>query len=168
MAFYSTSNSIRLYWRHGRSASNSRLWQRGVPERAVRAGGSDFTVSYSRRARSSPQPVAEIHDIMSEYPLAGDFALWCEMYRYAELTGCRYPLCGFRCRPDQRSLHMDQYLSEARTALDRLRADLGWNGPGLRENLAKSLPSGKARRLMGSSKMNAGKVYNKDYRAKRE
>ncbi|WP_193177579.1 glycosyltransferase family 2 protein [Oricola nitratireducens] len=59
--------------------------------------------------------------------LAGDFALWCEMYKHADLYGCGYPLAGFRFVSGQRSEAMNQYLKEGKAALDQLRRDLGWS-----------------------------------------
>jgi hypothetical protein len=65
--------------------------------------------------------------VLQDYPLAGDFALWGEMYRHAELFGCQYPFCGFRARAGQRSQDLEQYVAEAHTALETLRRDVGWD-----------------------------------------
>lgn len=81
------------------------------------------------------------HHVMKDYPLAGDFALWCEMYRHAELVGCAYPLCSFRARAGQRSIDTDRYVEEAKRALEKNRGDIEWSGEGLRERL--SVRSGK-------------------------
>ncbi|MEM9973359.1 MAG: glycosyltransferase [Pseudomonadota bacterium] len=63
---------------------------------------------------------------LTRYALAGDFALWCEMYRHAELHGCTHPLGAFRVLSGQRSEAIDIYTSEAHQALTDLRTDLGW------------------------------------------
>lgn len=70
------------------------------------------------------------------YELAGDFALWCQMYRHAELYGCAYPIGGFRLRRGQRSEDMARYKREAQAALERLRADSSWSRPSSRAVLA--------------------------------
>ena len=60
-----------------------------------------------------------------DYPLAGDFALWCELYKHAELIGTEYPLAGFRLVHGQRSQDVETYLAEGRRALDNLRRHAG-------------------------------------------
>lgn len=62
--------------------------------------------------------------------LAGDFALWCNFYRHAELVGLEYPVAGFRHLAGQRSEDWDAYMAEACPTLYALRVDLGWTGPG--------------------------------------
>lgn len=61
------------------------------------------------------------------YNLAGDFALWCQFYEFAELTGVTYPLGGFRMITGQRSEDYKNYLKEAKVALDVTRNKLGWS-----------------------------------------
>ena len=61
------------------------------------------------------------------YHLAGDFALWCKFYEYAELCGITYPLSGFRMIEGQRSEDHQTYMTEARKALNEARKALGWN-----------------------------------------
>jgi len=55
------------------------------------------------------------------FPLAGDFALWCEFYKHAELVSVAYPLAAFRVVEGQRSEAIDAYLAEGRVALANLR-----------------------------------------------
>ena len=61
------------------------------------------------------------------YHLAGDFALWCKFYEYAELCGITYPLSGFRMIEGQRSEDHQTYMTEAREALDKARTNLAWD-----------------------------------------
>lgn len=61
------------------------------------------------------------------YGLAGDFALWCEFFKSAELYGVDYPLAGFRVVAGQRSEAMDLYTKEAQDALRDFREHEGWN-----------------------------------------
>jgi glycosyltransferase involved in cell wall biosynthesis len=61
-----------------------------------------------------------------DYPLAGDFALWCEFYKHEELFGVDYPLAGFRVIQGQRSEAMDEYVTEAVSALNATRQLFGW------------------------------------------
>lgn len=61
------------------------------------------------------------------YPLAGDFALWCKFYEYAELCGITYPLSGFRMIQGQRSEDHQTYMSQARKALNEVRINLNWD-----------------------------------------
>ncbi len=58
-----------------------------------------------------------------DYGLAGDFALWCEFYRHADLYGVEYPLGGFRLRRGQKGEAIERYNKEARSARDRLRGE---------------------------------------------
>ena len=62
-----------------------------------------------------------------DYHLAGDFALWCKFYEYAELCGISYPLSGFRMIEGQRSEDHQTYMTEARKALNEARGNLRWN-----------------------------------------
>lgn len=55
--------------------------------------------------------------IPKNYDLAGDFALWAQFYNFAELYGVDYPLAGFRIVQGQKSEAIDEYNSEARSAL---------------------------------------------------
>ena len=61
-----------------------------------------------------------------DYPLAGDFALWCAFYRHADLVGIEYPLAGFRAIEGQRSEAVDQYTHESQAALKELRLEAEW------------------------------------------
>jgi glycosyltransferase involved in cell wall biosynthesis len=61
------------------------------------------------------------------FHLAGDFALWCKFYEYAELCGITYPLSGFRMIEGQRSEDHQTYMTEARNALNEARKNLGWD-----------------------------------------
>ena len=61
------------------------------------------------------------------FHLAGDFALWCKFYEFAELTGVTYPLGGFRMISGQRSEDFEGYLKEAKAALDAARIELKWS-----------------------------------------
>lgn len=107
--------------------------------------------------------------VMQDYPLAGDFALWGEMYRHAELFGCQYPLCGFRTRSGQRSEDVDRYVAEAKIALAKLQHDLGW-GLSRSEKLAKTSRSRKLQRWADPlAEVNAKFVTNPNLRqAKRQ
>ncbi|MBS0208555.1 MAG: glycosyltransferase [Planctomycetes bacterium] len=81
-----------------------------------------------------------------DYHLAGDFALWCEFYKHAELYGVDYPLAGFRHVEGQRSEAMDKYMSEAGNALSSFRQRCQWKRPclnALRYTCYDSLPRGK-------------------------
>ncbi|GAK55298.1 hypothetical protein U27_02130 [Candidatus Vecturithrix granuli] len=60
------------------------------------------------------------------FPLAADFNLWAQFYCHAELYATRSPLGGFRCQEDQRSSHIERYISEANKALDNIREILHW------------------------------------------
>jgi glycosyltransferase involved in cell wall biosynthesis len=62
-----------------------------------------------------------------DYHLAGDFALWCEFYRHADLYGVDYPLAGFRCITGQRSEAKSEYIREAESALAILREQHNWS-----------------------------------------
>ena len=61
-----------------------------------------------------------------DYPLAGDFALWCAFYRHTALVGIDYPLAGFRTISGQRSEAVDQYTRESQAALSDLRCASAW------------------------------------------
>ena len=60
------------------------------------------------------------------YNLAGEFALWCKFYEYAELCGISYPLGGFRMIEGQRSEDYQSYMKEANSALQEARSKIGW------------------------------------------
>lgn len=64
--------------------------------------------------------------IPEEYPLAGDFALWAEFYKHADLYGIDYPLAGFRTLEGQRSQEIESYAREAKIALDGMREYFQW------------------------------------------
>lgn len=65
---------------------------------------------------------------MPRYDLAGDFALWAEFYRHAELFGVEYPIAGFRSLAGQRSADAASYRKEASAALGDCRKALDWQG----------------------------------------
>lgn len=62
--------------------------------------------------------------------LAGDFKLWCDFLHHAEPVGLEYPVAGFRHLAGQRSEDWEAYFAEARPALETVRGQLGWTGPG--------------------------------------
>jgi hypothetical protein len=57
---------------------------------------------------------------------AGDFALWCQLYRHTELWGVDAPLACFRRHDQQLSADAATYAQEAMTALQGLRVETGW------------------------------------------
>jgi glycosyltransferase involved in cell wall biosynthesis len=61
------------------------------------------------------------------YDLAGDFALWCEFYKRADLVGVTYPLAGFRHIAGQRSEDISEYKRQGRRALEELRRHEGYS-----------------------------------------
>lgn len=73
--------------------------------------------------------------------LAGDFALWCKFYEFADLYGVSYPLGGFRMIEGQRSEDYENYMTQARAALARARANLGWNPNTTNQLIYRSLPT---------------------------
>lgn len=64
--------------------------------------------------------------LATEFNLAADFDLWARFYFHAELYGTPSPLGGFRLQPHQRSRHLEQYITEAQKALDRMRTLYQW------------------------------------------
>lgn len=64
--------------------------------------------------------------IPDNFGLAGDFALWAEFYKHAELVGVDYPLSGFRMIAGQRSEDGVGYLAEAKRSLAAMRREYGW------------------------------------------
>ena len=60
------------------------------------------------------------------YSLAGDFALWAEFYKHADLIGVTYPLGGFRHLAGQRSEDHQLYFNQAHQSLIELRKCSGW------------------------------------------
>lgn len=79
------------------------------------------------------------------YPLAGDFALWCEFFKHTGLYGVSYPLSAFRTVEGQRSEDVDRYLAECREALAQLRRT---------SNYDSSVPLGEAPRYTGHMVVN--------------
>ena len=75
------------------------------------------------------------------YDLAGDFALWCKFYEFADLYGVSYPLGGFRMIEGQRSEDYENYMIQARAALARARANLAWNPNATNQLIYHSLPT---------------------------
>ncbi len=61
------------------------------------------------------------------YDLAGDFALWCKFYELTDLYGISYPLGGFRMIEGQRSEDYENYMAQAKLALQAARVNLQWN-----------------------------------------
>ncbi|TVP83802.1 glycosyltransferase [Thioalkalivibrio sp.] len=72
--------------------------------------------------------------------LAGDFALWCDFQRHAELVGLTYPVSGFRHIAGQRSEDMAAYMAEARPALEALREHFDWAEPMSARRLLRTWP----------------------------
>lgn len=100
------------------------------------------------------------------YSLVGDFALWCEFTRHADLVRLDYPLAGFRLVEGQRSQAVADYLAQGRAALDALRSDRHWC-PGRDQRLRQSMLA-KIPRLRGLLREKAGyrarKIINPDLR----
>ncbi len=65
--------------------------------------------------------------IATEFELAGDFDLWSRFYFHTDLYGTISPLGGFRYQSNQRSREIEQYLTEARKSLDRMRTLCKWS-----------------------------------------
>lgn len=63
----------------------------------------------------------------SQFPLAGDFSLWSQFYRHADLIGISVPLAAFRLHERQRSRRMKQYLLEANDSLACFREAAAWS-----------------------------------------
>lgn len=101
-----------------------------------------------------------------DYSLAGDFALWCEFARHADLVGQDYPLAGFRLVEGQRSQAVADYMGQGRAALDALRSDQHWL-PGRNQRLRQSMLA-KIPKLRGLLREQAGyrasKIINPDLR----
>ena len=88
-----------------------------------------------------------------ESGLAGDFALWAEFYKHAELVGINAPLGAFRIRNGQRS-EGEAYKNCAESILQRVREENGWTNslknllryalfaeaPGIRGALLRTVP----------------------------
>ena len=74
------------------------------------------------------------------YDLAGDFALWCKFYEFADLYGISYPLGGFRMIEGQRSEDYENYMAQARTALQTARSNLSWDSSVTNQLIYHSLP----------------------------
>jgi glycosyltransferase involved in cell wall biosynthesis len=75
------------------------------------------------------------------YDLAGDFALWCKFYEFADLNGLSYPLGGFRMIEGQRSEDYENYMAQARLALEKTRVNLSWDGSKTNQLIYHSLPT---------------------------
>jgi glycosyltransferase involved in cell wall biosynthesis len=65
---------------------------------------------------------------LSSSGLAGDFALWAEFYKSADLVGVKSPLGAFRLRKGQRS-DGPAYGESAMKALAAFRKEMGWSSP---------------------------------------
>jgi hypothetical protein len=75
------------------------------------------------------------------FDLAGDFALWCKFYEFADLYGVSYPLGGFRMIEGQRSEDHENYMVQATHALQAARANLRWNLNATNQLIYRSLPT---------------------------
>lgn len=73
------------------------------------------------------------------YDLAGDFALWCKFYEYADLYGVSYPLGGFRMIEGQRSEDYENYMIQASAALQAARGNLSWDSHSTNQLIYHSL-----------------------------
>jgi glycosyltransferase involved in cell wall biosynthesis len=79
--------------------------------------------------------------------LAGDFSLWAEFYKHAEMYGLEYPLAGFRTIEGQRSESLNEYKKEAIAALEKLRDHFNW-----KETLLSKLRYGTIQKIASKSK----------------
>ena len=91
--------------------------------------------------------------VLAKNGVAGDFALWAEFYKTAELVGVNAPLGAFRIRNGQRS-EGDAYKNCAEGILKRVREENNWNdslknrlryamlaeAPGIRGALLRTIP----------------------------
>ena len=75
-----------------------------------------------------------------DYDLAGDFALWCKFYELTDLYGVRYPLGGFRMIEGQRSEAYENYMIQAKTALQATRGKQNWDARETNQMIYHSLP----------------------------
>ena len=75
-----------------------------------------------------------------DYELAGDFALWCKFYEHADLYGVSYPLGGFRMIEGQRSEDHKNYMTQAKLALEKTRANLFWDSSKTNQLIYHSVP----------------------------
>ena len=64
--------------------------------------------------------------IPTEFKLAGDFALWSNFFCHAELYAIDSPLGCFRSQVNQKSRSVEQYIMEAKSALDIRRESYNW------------------------------------------
>lgn len=67
-------------------------------------------------------------EMPKDLTLAGDFGLWSEFFKHAELYGLEYPIAGFRTVNGQRSENKAAYLKEAKDALVRHRLHANYRG----------------------------------------
>ena len=65
--------------------------------------------------------------IRPNYRLGGDYDLWAQLFKQAELHGIAVPLALFRRRPGQRSDEADKYHAQSHEALQEFRRDCGWS-----------------------------------------
>ncbi|MGB3516902.1 MAG: glycosyltransferase family 2 protein [Elainellaceae cyanobacterium] len=78
----------------------------------------------------------EIGEAVSlKFKLAGDFDLWANFFKHADLYAMASPLAGFRVQEGQKSREIDLYLSEARESLSELRRELNWKAGSIRSAL---------------------------------
>lgn len=67
------------------------------------------------------------NQISHEFKLAGDFDLWARFYLHADLYATFTPLGGFRYRAGQGSSQVEQYKTEAKASLEKMRKRLKWS-----------------------------------------
>jgi glycosyltransferase involved in cell wall biosynthesis len=76
-----------------------------------------------------------------EFRKGGDFALWAQFYRHAELVGVAAPIAGFRVHGAQLTSRVyDQYHGEAKQALEKYGGRVAGPGWRLLRELAARLP----------------------------
>jgi glycosyltransferase involved in cell wall biosynthesis len=64
--------------------------------------------------------------ILTEFKLAGDFALWSKFFCHGELYAINSPLGCFRSQVNQKSRSIEQYAKEANSALSTMRESCNW------------------------------------------
>jgi GT2 family glycosyltransferase len=77
--------------------------------------------------------------LRTRFSYAADFDLWSRFFQHAEVALVSSPLGGFRQHEAQRSHHRDEYLAEARRALEEARTAVG-HRPRLARRLARLSP----------------------------
>lgn len=69
----------------------------------------------------------KIGSIPTQFPLAGDFEVWSQFFRHADVHTLASPLAGFRRRPDQKSAAISTYVNEAIVSLTTLRHEMNYS-----------------------------------------